>query len=96
MAILMAMKRAVSIAEAKNNLPALVHEAERHPVVIERRGKRVAVLVSAATYDRLAGGGGDFWAAVQKFRERHDLEKLDLGSAFDDVRDRAPGRDFRW
>ena len=43
-----------SIAEAKNNLSGLVHEAEKgHPVRLTRRGKPVAVLMSTEHYDRL-------------------------------------------
>lgn len=44
----------VSVAEAKNRLPALIHEAEssRVPVEITRRGKTVAVLLSSASYER--------------------------------------------
>ena len=92
----MAMKRTVSIAQAKNDLPALVHEAEDHPVVIERRGKRVAVLLSASAYDRLTGAGGDLWSAVRRFRKMHEVESLDLGGVFEKTRDRSRGRDFEW
>jgi prevent-host-death family protein len=44
--------RRVSVAEAKDRLPALIHEAEEShaPVEITRRGKVVAVLVSSAEY----------------------------------------------
>ena len=44
----------VSVAEAKDRLPALIHEAEEShsPVEITRRGKVVAVLVSSADYER--------------------------------------------
>ena len=90
------MRRTVSIAQAKNELPALVHEAEDHPIVIERRGKRVAVLLSAAAYDRLAGVGGSLWSAIRRFRSAHDVESLDLGGVFERVRDRSRGRDFEW
>jgi prevent-host-death family protein len=90
------MKRAVSIAQARNDLPALVHEAERHPIVIERRGKRVAVLLSAKTYDALTGAHGDLWSAVEAFRKSHDLATLDLDGVFDGVREPSVGRDFRW
>jgi prevent-host-death family protein len=96
LAILIAMRRTVSIAEAKNDLPALVHEAEDHPVVIERRGKRVAVLLSARAYDQLTGVGGDLWSAVRRFRKTHDVESLDLGGVFENVRNRSSGRDFEW
>ena len=58
MAILMAMKR-VSVAEAKNKLPALLHEAETEPVEIVRRGKPVAV-VGAST-----GAFGAVWSQAE-------------------------------
>jgi prevent-host-death family protein len=46
------MKR-VSIAEAKQTLPALVHEAERHgEVELTRRGRTVAFIVSAEARSR--------------------------------------------
>src|SRR5262245_55215562 len=51
----MAMKATrVSVAEAKNRLPALIHEAEssQAPVEITRRGKTVAVLLSSLAYER--------------------------------------------
>ena len=48
------MSDAYSIAEAKNNLSGLVHEAEQgHPVRLTRRGKPVAVLISTQQYERL-------------------------------------------
>lgn len=44
----------ISIADAKNHLPALVHQAEAgHAVTISRRGKAVAVMVSVDEYVRL-------------------------------------------
>lgn len=50
MSILMVMKR-VTIAEAKQTLPALVHEVERRgEVEITRRGRTVAYLVSAVRH----------------------------------------------
>ena len=49
------MNDAYSIAEAKNNLSGLVHEAEQgHPVRLTRRGKSVAVLISTEQYERLS------------------------------------------
>jgi prevent-host-death family protein len=50
------MNAAYSIAEAKNNLARLVHEAEQgHAVRLTRRGKPVAVLISTEQYERLSG-----------------------------------------
>jgi prevent-host-death family protein len=92
----MAMKR-VSVAEARDALPALLHEAESAPIEIVRRGKPVAVIMSRVSYDRLRGKNEGVWAALERFREAHDLEKLDLASAFDGLRDKSvDGRPVRW
>ncbi len=49
------MDDAYSIADAKNKLSGLVHEAEQgHPVRLTRRGKPVAVLISTEQYERLS------------------------------------------
>ncbi len=57
MSIIIDMKR-VSIAEAKQTLPALVHDAEREgDIELTRRGKPVAYLVSAEQYARLPRRG---------------------------------------
>jgi len=95
-AIMMAMRR-VSVAEAKNTLPALLHEAESAPVEIVRRGKPVAIILSRASYDRLRGKGEGVWAALERFRETYDLEQLDASGALAGVRDRSTrGRPVRW
>jgi prevent-host-death family protein len=62
-----------SIAEARDKLPALVHEAERgRSVRITRRGKRAAVLISEAEYRRSQGGAGrSLAAAIQDWRARY-------------------------
>ena len=92
----MAMKR-VSVAEAKNTLPALLHQAESAPVEIVRRGKPVAIILSRAAYDRLRGKSAGLWDALEHFRETNDLELLDAPGAFQDVRDAtAEGRPLRW
>ena len=49
------MNDSYSIAEAKNNLSGLVHEAEQgRPVRLTRRGKPVAVLISTQQYERIS------------------------------------------
>ena len=51
------MKR-VTIAQAKQTLPALVHEAERQgEIELTRRGKPVAYLVSAERHARIPRRG---------------------------------------
>ncbi len=92
----MAMRR-VSVAEAKNTLPALLHEADATPVEIVRRGKPVAVILSRASYDRLRGKGEGVWDAVERFRETHDLSELDAQDAFEGVRGTSEmGRTIHW
>jgi prevent-host-death family protein len=64
------MKRRVSIAEAKQTLPALVHEVEkRGEVELTRRGKTVAYLVSADVRARQAQR--TFVEAFEQWRERY-------------------------
>jgi prevent-host-death family protein len=90
------MARQYSIAGARNQLPALVHDAEAGRAVhLTRRGKPVAVLISAADYDRLTRER-DPWVALEAFRKSHDLSGLDVGEVFADVRDRSRGRQVKW
>jgi prevent-host-death family protein len=42
-----------SVAEAKARWSELLERAEREPQVVRRRGRRTAVVVSAATWDAL-------------------------------------------
>jgi antitoxin Phd len=91
------MSKRYSIAEARNSLPALVHDAEKGtPVELTRRGKPVAVLISADEYARLAHGRPDLWSALREFRKRHDPLDLDVDAIFADVRDRSAGREVKW
>jgi len=86
-----------SIAEARNQLPAIVHDAEKGTVAeLTRRGKPVAVLVSVAHYERLVRNRPDFWSALQAFRKTHDLAELDVEPIFAGLRDPSPGREVKW
>lgn len=89
------MPKRYSIADARNQLPALVHAVADHgPVELTRRGRPVAVLVSIADYQKLCSGRPDLWSGVARFREETDLGALDLAAALDEVRDRSIGRDL--
>ena len=58
-----------SIAEARDQLPALIHRAETTGnIQLTRRGKPVAMLLSVAEYRRLAEKNSDWWTAVQTQR----------------------------
>lgn len=89
------MSREFSIAEARDRLAKLVHDAEeRAPVVLTRRGKPVAVLMSIEEYEGLVAEKGAFWERLVRFRQKHDLERDGLTE--DDLanlRDRALGRE---
>lgn len=85
-----------SIAQARDQLTQLVHQAEQgSPVELTRRGKRVAVILSAAEYDRLRPPRPDFWTSLVKFRQKLAEENIEIDpdEVFKDVRDRSPGRD---
>jgi prevent-host-death family protein len=82
-----------SIAEAKDALAKLVHRAEeRSPVVITRRGKPVAVIVSYDEYERHLDKMS-FSDALDRFYETHETDLFEDEDPFRDVRDRSKGRD---
>ena len=90
------MTRIYSVAQARNSLAALVHEAETgQPVRITRRGKPAAVLISDGEYNRLARQRPGFWKALEIFRSAIAAGALVDDAAFDGVRSRNPGRDVR-
>ena len=86
----------LTIADAKNNLPKLIHAAEAgDDIHISRHGKPVAVLVSEERYRQLFQSGKGVFAAIQDWREQNEL--VDLSDAeIDSWRDRSPARDFSW
>jgi prevent-host-death family protein len=92
------MNKSVSIAEARHDLAALVHELERKPrIELTRRGQPVAVLLSIREYNRLRAAKQDFWEAYLAFRKRNNLEKLDIEpEIWDGVRDKSPGREVEF
>jgi len=90
------MSRRHSIADARNNLPELVRQAESgKPVELTRRGEPVAVLLGRKEYDRLTAPSRTFGDAWEKFSRSVDLRQanIDPDEIFADVRDDAPGRD---
>lgn len=91
------MHNEYSIAEARDNLAEIVHEAESgHAVSITRRGRPVAVLLSSAEFERLTGRQStDLWTAIMEFRAAHDLASV-AAADFADLRDTSGGRDFSW
>jgi antitoxin Phd len=92
-----AMSKQYSIAEARDNFPRVVHEAETGEAVeLTRRGKPVAVLLSLSEYQRLGAGRQSFWEAYEDFRRRHADSEVETDDVYADVRDPSPGRSFAW
>ena len=78
------------VSEARENLADVIEEANRtgDPIAVTRRGKRVAVLVDPAEYERLTSSLEDVLdrAMLQLVREEDDFipweqAKQDLGLA---------------
>jgi prevent-host-death family protein len=68
------MAKSYSVANARAKLADIVSEVEAgSDVELTRRGKKVAVVVSAARYARLRGERVAFITAYETFRARHDL-----------------------
>jgi antitoxin Phd len=60
-------RKQYSIAEARDRLPALVHEVEENgPVELTRRGKPVAVVLSMQEYERLQPRRVGFWENYER------------------------------
>ena len=91
------MFKRYSIAEARHNLAAIIHELERKTAIeLTRRGEPVAVLLSFREYRRLASQRGKFWEAYEAFRGAVNLSGLNIEpEVFDGVRDSRPGREVQ-
>ena len=85
-----------SIAQARNQLAQLIHQAEQgSPVEITRRGKRVAGILSVEAFESLSSNKGTFGKSLAEFRRQWGIEMLDLNpdEVFQDLRDRSSGRE---
>jgi prevent-host-death family protein len=81
----------VTIAEAKNHLPKLIHNSETHGVIpISRHGKVVAYLVSEKEYRRLTTKSNQFTEKLQSFRDKNKLSSKDI---WKDIRSKEHGRE---
>jgi len=92
------MRKSFSIAEARHDLAALVHQLDRHKrIELTRRGKPVAVLISVREYNRLATPARHFWEAYESFTKATDLRRLGIEPELSaDWRDRTSGREMNW
>jgi prevent-host-death family protein len=68
------VSKTYSVATARARLAEIVDEVESgSDVEITRRGKKVAVVISATRYARLCGERVAFMTAYEAFRAEHDL-----------------------
>jgi prevent-host-death family protein len=68
------VSKSYSIASARAKLADIIDEVEAgSEVELTRRGKKVAILMSAARYARLRGEHAAFMTAYETFRKTHDL-----------------------
>ncbi|MDA8141268.1 MAG: type II toxin-antitoxin system Phd/YefM family antitoxin [Desulfobacteraceae bacterium] len=89
------MKKQYSIAEAKNKLTTLIHEAEAGlPVSLTRHGKPVAVLMAIQEYQALKTNKHNFWDLLTEFREYMGSSGVEYNEAdFSGIRDSSSGRE---
>jgi antitoxin Phd len=89
------MPRKYSIAEARQQFAAIVHELDQAPLIeLTRRGQPVAVLLSLEAYQQLTPHTTRFWEAYSAFRSSIvSADLLDESDPFASLRDRSPGRE---
>jgi prevent-host-death family protein len=88
-----ATPKSYTVAGARAKLAAIVDEVESgKDVELTRRGKKVAVVMSAARYARLRDDRVALMTAYEMFRADHDLKALGLEPSWaHELRDRSPG-----
>ena len=73
------MTKTYTIASARAKLSDIVDQVEAgSDIELTRRGKKVAVVMSASRYSRLRGEQVAFMTAYEAFRARHDLAEAGL------------------
>jgi len=88
------MTKSYSIVEARSRFSSVLREVERGAhVELVRRGKPVAVLLSARDYERLRGGKRTFTRALEDLRRKKGFRGVELPDGFiEGLRDRSSGR----
>jgi prevent-host-death family protein len=87
-----------TIASARAKLADIVDEVEAgSDVELTRRGKKVAIVISAARYARLRGERVAFMTAYETFRAGHDLTEAGLERSWARrLRPRDVGREVKF
>ena len=90
-------KKQYSIAEARDQLAKVVHEAQEGTLVeLTRRNEPVAVLISMQEYQQIANEKGQFWSKLQEFRKTLKPGDGIQQKDFDDLRDSTSGRNIEF
>lgn len=91
-------RKQVSIAEAKSNLPRLVHEVEGGSLVeVTRRGRPVAVIIAATEYERLDRRRHTWSDAYADWLAKYGPADDAFGDPWAGIREESSGRpDFEW
>ena len=92
------MQKQYSIAEAKDNLPSIIHQVEQGPSVkLTRRGKPVVVLLSMSEFERLTFSNAGFWNSLMSFQQLiHEGKSAFSDQDFEGLRDSSSGREVEW
>lgn len=90
----MYMTKSYSLASARSHLAEVIDQLEASgEIELTRRGRRVAVLVSADRYALLRGERPSFTDALARFRERFELADVGLDASWaTQLRDRRSPR----
>ena len=88
------MSKSYSVADARAHLPDILDQVEAgREVHLTRRGRPVAVVLSAQQYKALRSEVVNFADAYRAFVGRHSVEEIGLETEFfESLRDRRPGR----
>lgn len=87
--------RKFAAKEAKDGFGLLLDTAQREPVMIEKKGRPVAVVVSIADYERLEGLEDAYWAnRARKAAARGFLDAVESSRLVSDMLN-AEDRDFK-
>jgi prevent-host-death family protein len=82
-----------SIAEARDQLARVVHEAEKGTFIeLTRRREPVAVMMSLQTYQHFRQKNGQFWRKLQDFRSRLQPDQFLRPGDLEELRDLTRGR----
>ncbi len=88
-----------SIADARSQLPTIIHAVETGDVTqLTRRGKPVAVLLSLKEYEALISNGqGGLIQALNAFNVLKQDDNTEISDRqVDEWRDKSTGRDLPW